>query len=116
MLRQAGTNRATAIFARSPGNSLFRRIILCSGELKFPDTKRTGNLPQALQIFRRFRVRQRQNSSKQTQIRENSLLFSLFSGNSATPWSCPNIATGFTGSQRLFDGMALSAVDLTSGP
>jgi hypothetical protein len=55
--------------------SLFR-------QRKIPDTKRTGNLSQAFQIFRRFRIRQRQNNPKQTQIRENSLLFSLFSGNS----------------------------------
>ncbi|SRR6266849_4817103 len=35
---------------------------------KFPDTKRTGNLPQALQIVMRFCVRHRQNDPKQIEF------------------------------------------------
>jgi hypothetical protein len=41
--------------------SLFRRR-------KFPDTKRTGNLPQALQIVMRFCARHRQNDPKQIEF------------------------------------------------
>jgi hypothetical protein len=54
MMRQAGTNGVTAIFGRPLGSFLFRRIIPCSGNKNSLIRKRTGNLPQALQIFGDF--------------------------------------------------------------
>ena len=49
---------------------------------RLPVWKRTGNLPQALQISQRFRVSSCPNGPKQAELCKNSLLFSLLSGNS----------------------------------